>query len=237
MVRASASGLPTSASTVLTQGTPVHATIRFTNTGVARQGFFADPRRRAMGNLTLVPQQPATNVPMPASTFWIVPTEVDRFAVATHATEPVQSDLNYNTGEPEVISGTTSANPVVAVNGHPVADGPWFVGASPIGPFSAPAPPATASFAGVAHMKLFDRAVTSSTGDLWLGTVDASASASPIVLGPGQSGTISLTITPTAPKGSVVHGFVYVDNFSSDTGAGDELVAFPYTYTVGGGAS
>jgi hypothetical protein len=232
--RATASGLPRSAGTVLPKGVAAHATIHFTNTGVAPQIFFADPRRAARGNVALLPQAAATKLALPgAVTFWIVPTEVDRFAVAAAASEPVQTDLNYNVGEPEVVSGTRSATPTVAINGHPVADGPWFASATQIGPFPNGGHAGTVSFAGVAHMRLFDRAVTSSTGDLWQQTVDASAPASPILLGPGESGTISLTITPTAPKGSVVHGIVYVDDYNGDTGAGDELVAFPYAYTVG----
>jgi hypothetical protein len=55
----------------------------------------------------------------------------------------------------------------------------------------------------------------------------------PLTLTPGQTGTITLTFTPNAPKGTVVRGFVGVDTFNSFTVVGDELVNIPYTYTVG----
>jgi hypothetical protein len=48
-----------------------------------------------------------------------------------------------------------------------------------------------------AEMNAFDRAITSDTGDVWLLSVDSSAPPfSPLVLGPGESGTIAVTITP-----------------------------------------
>ena len=52
-------------------------------------------------------------------------------------------------------------------------------------------------------------------------------------LEPGQAGTITLTITPNAAPGTVVHGFLAVDTFNLASLSGDELVNIPYTYTVG----
>ncbi|MCW2885750.1 MAG: hypothetical protein JWL58_2612, partial [Streptosporangiaceae bacterium] len=40
-------------------------------------------------------------------------------------------------------------------------------------------------------------------------------------------------LTPTAAKGTVVRGNLYVDDFNTFGGDGDELSALPYTYTVG----
>jgi hypothetical protein len=40
-------------------------------------------------------------------------------------------------------------------------------------------------------------------------------------------------ITPSAAAGTVVRGHVYIDDFNFFTGAGDELIDFPYAYTVG----
>jgi hypothetical protein len=54
-----------------------------------------------------------------------------------------------------------------------------------------------------------------------------------VTLAPGQTGTITLTITPSAPKGTVVRGFISVDTINLATGSGDELVNIPYSYTVG----
>jgi hypothetical protein len=50
---------------------------------------------------------------------------------------------------------------------------------------------------------------------------------------PGQTGTITLTFAPTAPKGTVVRGFIGVDTFNCYTVCGDELVNIPCSYTVG----
>jgi ABC-type molybdate transport system permease subunit len=55
----------------------------------------------------------------------------------------------------------------------------------------------------------------------------------PLVLGPGATGTINVTITPTAAQiGQVVRGVIYVDTFNGTVQTGDEVVALPYAYTV-----
>jgi len=54
----------------------------------------------------------------------------------------------------------------------------------------------------------------------------------PITLNPGQTGTITVTITPSGASGTVVRGTLYIDNFDFFTDGGDELVALPYTYTI-----
>ena len=55
----------------------------------------------------------------------------------------------------------------------------------------------------------------------------------PITLFPGQSTTITVTITPTGAPHSLVRGHLYVDTFGFLTGSGDELIDLPYAYTVG----
>jgi hypothetical protein len=54
----------------------------------------------------------------------------------------------------------------------------------------------------------------------------------PVVVNPGQSTTITVTITPQGAVGSVVKGTLYIDDFDLFTDGGDELAAFPYTYTI-----
>ena len=92
---------------------------------------------------------------------------------------------------------------------------------------------ARSGLAAVANTNPFDSAVTSTSGDIWAISVDPSASYTPLTLAPGQTGTITLTITPNAPKGTVIHGFIGVDTLNLATISGDELVNIPYTYTVG----
>jgi len=66
-------------------------------------------------------------------------------------------------------------------------------------------------------------------------TSDAAAptATGPVTLFPGQTTTITVTITPTAAPHSVVRGHLYIDTFGFLTGSGDELIDLPYTYTVG----
>jgi hypothetical protein len=121
-----------------------------------------------------------------------------------------------------------------------VTAGLWSAGPSECGPYPGPAPAGTATISMTAQAKAFDSAVTSTTSDLWLAATNPSAAFSPIVINPGQTATIQVTITPSAAKGTVVKGTLYVDDFVSNVPppaysqlSGDELAAFPYQYTVG----
>ena len=92
---------------------------------------------------------------------------------------------------------------------------------------------ATVNLGAVANTNLFDGAVSASSGDVWAQSIDPMATYTPLHLEPGQAGNITLTITPNAPPGTVVHGFVAVDTFNLFSASGDELVNIPYTYKVG----
>jgi hypothetical protein len=89
--------------------------------------------------------------------------------------------------------------------------------------------------------KPFDSAVTSPTGDLMLAAVNPAVlgTLEPVLIEPGKSATIDVTITPSGVSGSVVSGTLYVDNIATGTPtaafaqvAGDELAGLPYTYTI-----
>jgi hypothetical protein len=89
----------------------------------------------------------------------------------------------------------------------------------------------------------FDPAVTAPTGDLWLGSTDASTTFAPYVVQPGQSVTIPVTITPAGKAGTVVSGTLYVADSSFFPTAplggagglplGSDVAAFRYRYTIG----
>jgi len=58
-----------------------------------------------------------------------------------------------------------------------------------------------------------------------------------VVIGPGASATVDVTITPSAASGTVVSGNLYVDDALSAIPpygqiSSDELTAIPYKYTV-----
>ncbi len=90
------------------------------------------------------------------------------------------------------------------------------------------------NLAAVANTNPFDSAVSASSGDVWAQSVNPTASYTPLSLGPGQTGTITVTFTPNARPGTVVQGFLGVDTFNLITLTGDELINIPYTYKVVG---
>jgi hypothetical protein len=141
-------------------------------------------------------------------------------------------DVQQPFGDPDFLGVSFGDNAVAALAAPEIAPG-FFVGIpEATGPFTT-GTTGTVNLAAVAYTNPFDSAVTSTSGDVWAQSVNASAPYSPVTLAPGQSGTITLTITPNAPKGTVVHGFIGVDTLNLFTASGDELVNIPYTYRVG----
>ncbi|MDP9066181.1 MAG: hypothetical protein M3O06_09995, partial [Pseudomonadota bacterium] len=112
--------------------------------------------------------------------------------------------------------------------------GAWVVAPSLIGPYGpkgAPTKPVT--YRAFAFTQLFNDGVSADSGDVWADITLGTHTYSPLVLSSGQSGTLTLTITPTPDQiGKTISGYVYVDTFSSVVNTGDEVVRFPYVYTV-----
>jgi hypothetical protein len=234
-----ASGVPDSARTVLPAGQPVTATIQVTNTGVDTKDFFVDPR---LNRSDLVPllARGATNVALPLSLAsqpsFVVPTGTDRVVVAAQGSVPVVMSIQAGFGGPRRAGTSLPGNFSVATDSAPqVAPGLWFALPEEQGPFDATtgAPHATANLAVVAETRLFDGAVTSSSGDIWKQTVDASAPYTPLTLAPGATGTITVVFTPNAPAGTVVRGTLEVSTFNRVTSSGDQVRSVPYAYRVG----
>jgi subtilisin family serine protease len=229
------SGIPNSASTVLPAGQPVTAAITVTNTGNISKDFFADPRLEGK-----VPQQllgaDVNNVPLPLSLAaqpnWLVPTNTNALAVAAQGTVPITMDVSWAFGDPDVLGVSFGNDSAAALVAPEVAPGFFFGLPEATGPFTT-GTTGTVNLAAVANTNPFDSAVTSTSGDVWAQSVNASAPYTPLTLTPGATGTITLTFTPSAPKGTVVRGFIGMDTLNLATAAGDELVNIPYTYTVG----
>ncbi|PZR93905.1 MAG: hypothetical protein DLM67_13160 [Candidatus Nephthysia bennettiae] len=234
-----ASGLPTSESTVLAGGRPATATIQVTNSGNSTKDFFVDPRLSQKAFLQVLGYQ-NIDVPLPlslaAQPYFVVPPNSDLFEVVAQSTVPVQMEVSQSFGDPDVLGTPLGGNFNLAMASAPeLAPAHWFAIPEGQGPFPAGGiGTATVTLSGAVNTNAFDSAVTSSTGNAWFqAAIDNTAAYAPLRLAPGQTGTITVTITPDAPKGTVVDGFVGVETVNNFTGSGDEIVSLPYRYTVG----
>jgi subtilisin family serine protease len=229
------SGIPNSAGTVLPAGQPATAHITVTNTGNIAKDFFADPRLNGKVVQELLGSG-VNGVPLPLSLVaqpnWLVPTNTSALVVGAQGTVPITMDVSWAFGDPDFLGLSFGNDSVAALTAPEIAPGFFFGIPEATGPFTT-GTTGTVNLAAVALTNPFDSAVTSTSGDVWAQSVNAAAPYSPLTLAPGQTGTITLTITPNAPKGTVVRGFIGVDTLNLATASGDELVNIPYTYTVG----
>jgi subtilisin family serine protease len=246
-VTASARGLPDSASTKLAAGKPVTALVTVHNGGTTPEAYFVDARLSSQATVSLAPQTTPTltlpNVTGVVPTF-LVPSHTTTVNAMVSSTAPLFFDYSYPFGDPDLISssGDTATGSFTAPD---ISPGDWTVTPFLVGPTGANAAPnVTASVSMTATTSAFDPAVSAPTGDLWLGSTNATSGFTPYVVDPGQSVTIPVTITPQGSPGSVVSGTIYLSDSSLVSGAvtynelsgnyaeGSDLAAFPYRYTI-----
>jgi hypothetical protein len=121
----------------------------------------------------------------------------------------------------------------------PVTQGLWLAVPSEIGPYgTGGAHAAKAGLTMSAMTEEFDTTTSSPQGDFWrfgVASLAKSASYSLFAVNPGQTRTLTLTIRPSGKAGTVVKGILYVDYFVESLSflSGGQLVAIPYTYTIG----
>jgi hypothetical protein len=246
-VQSGRGALPDSPSAILQREVEVTYQISVTNTGLAPEDIFLDPRLTQLQTYTLQPQDQVAGVrlPVPATASppeWIVPTMTHSVSVTVTSRAPVMFDYGPFPGDPDEASTTgltARASYPAGKAVTPVTQGLWFAAPSQVGPFPAGgATPVTATSSMTATTQEFDRSAGPATGDFWRFGVEplaASASYNLFVINPGQTRTISLKVKPTAPAGTVIHGMLYIDDFvdSLQFLSGSQLAALPYEYTVG----
>ncbi len=253
-VTVSAPGLPDNVAVKLAAGTPVIIPVTITNNGAAPEDFFIDARLDQTVGLVLAPQfgsSDTVTLPMPATILepsWFVPTETSSLSLSQTSTVPAMFDFSAPTGDPWLASAgfgaaslcSKAASASYTPAGGSVTPGPfWSAEPTECGPFATAAPTGSATISMTATTKAFDPAVTSPTGDLWLGATNPALFNlfSPIAVGPGQTGTIAVTITPSGASGTVVKGALYVGAYLSNVppfgiSTGNELAVIPYAYTI-----
>jgi hypothetical protein len=246
-VAASAPSLPTSASTTLPAGVPVTVPVTITNNGAAPDFFFVDARLNTVMSLPLASQEPpnsASGYTLPltsAQPVWLVPTETSALATTATANVPIEYDYDPQAGDPDLYGAPTTANNAAGSytpSGGTVTPGYWFASPTELGPYNAAAAAGVVNMTMTATMKCFDPAVASPTGDFWIYSTGNGPAFNPIVLNPGQSTTVDVTITPAGTPGTVVSGTLYVDDYMGavppySSTAGNEVAGLNYTYTVG----
>ncbi|MDB5059156.1 MAG: Bacillopeptidase, partial [Chloroflexi bacterium] len=272
-VNVRAPNLPNDAHVTLQSHATLKVPVKVTNTGNTTKAFFVDPRLNKFTTFRYAPFN--LTIPLTAtehSPVFYVPPQTTDFSVGAMAlapTVPISLEIfNANGvvgGAPGQTAGASLASSSPYVEGTPfrdtktgnyaaqatvsapeVAPGLWVAEVGQVGPYNDRGAALTSGnvFATI-RVAQFDPAIGSDTGDYYTYHLGLAQAYSPLVLDPGQSGTIHLAITPNAAPGTLVAGRLYVDTISTSlipgqgqfavTGSGDELVALPYTYTVGAG--
>jgi len=246
-VTASQTGLPDSTSTMLAAGTPVTGHITVTNSSTVPEEYFVDARLGSKVKLNLAAQTTSTlklpnlTAVLPA---FLVPSLTTDLSAKVAAPKPNIFDLNWAFGDPDLPSNVAKTS-TVNFSANDIPNGDWTVTPFLQGPDGAKGPsPVTAKVSVSAMTNAIDPTVAASTGDLWDQSTNPSASLTPIVVNPGQTVMIPVTITPSGSSGHVVSGTIYLSAVSFNPAAvtfnllpitaptASTVASFPYTYTI-----
>jgi hypothetical protein len=254
-VRVSAPGLPDSAAHSLAAGKPVTVAVKITNTGAAPEDYFLDARLDATRTMKLAPlPTSADTVALPLAVNypgWLVPSLTSRMSVTQKSSLPAMFNVNSFAGDPDLASsdaasGTSLCADSASVSYAPtdgrVTAGGWEAAPSECGPYAkGGAAAGTATITMRVRAKAFDHAMAPSTGDFWETAVNPDQFYVPVLIYPGQTAAVDVTITPSGPAGTVVTGRLYVDDLMNVDGVppysdvtADEVAAIPYQYRVSG---
>lgn len=247
---AGATGTPSGTLTGVSQ-----FSVNVTNNTNATEDIFLDPRLTgAQTTYTLSSLSSNTvRVPLLASGTapeWLVPSESSSLTVSAKAssTQPFTFDLSPSLGDPDVasvtpgsVTGTTKPSVTITAGGAqgPLTPGVWAAPPAPSangGFYKADGTHENATFSAKVQAQPFDPTISSSTGDLWQGSIDLAVlqTFTPVIIPAGKTATITVTVTPNGT--GTVTGTLYVDSaviiqYPSLQEAGSELAAIPYTYS------
>jgi hypothetical protein len=242
------SSVPNSRSTKLTGGQAHTFGVTISNNGPDPEVYFLDARlpettteslATTAGTANTV-QEPDSLASANPLAVYLVPTHTTALAESASTTgpQPIEFDSAGPAGDPDLASTVGSAAST-AFSANPVEQGLWDIAPVEAGVFTAaPGPSETATTSMSVTTAAFDTDVSSPTGDLWETSANPSAPFNPVVVDPGQSVTIPVTIKPSAPSKSTVSGTLYVDDASFllyeffDGLNGNDVTSVPYTYTV-----
>ncbi len=247
--RVTASGLPNSPRITLPSGGAVTAQVKVTNTGVAPINVQVDPRTSKLQDLQLVsPFGPQSfQLPAHAAPTFLVPPSTQRLTAAAVSDVPAIVELTPGLQGIDVVgdlpaaqNGSTVSTAVVKEQPGTVSTGIWYTDVNevgPVGPQGAPTANSTVNLS--ARTPGFDPSVTSSTGDFWSIAVDPNADlGTAVTIQPGQTKTVTVTITPSGKPGTKVSGTLNIYTppsfaYATFNTTGDMVAQLPYSYTVG----
>jgi hypothetical protein len=261
------SNLPSSASTKLAAGQKATYTVTYGNEGSVAEPVQIDARLAALAEITLPSLSGTPTVSLPLNInnlsnlpFYEIPPGTSQLTLAAQSSTPAQVELSGPLGEPDVFGdlGAAQAGDLTSVarvteagGEHQLARGFWGDFVQQIGPFTdAGAPAGTSTLTATALTQPLDTTVSSPAGDPYQpGFTDTNPTGTPVVVNPGQTGHVTVTITPSGKAGTVVHGVLYLvtspfngsdtlggaigGGLGAEDTSGDVLAAIPYTYTVG----
>jgi hypothetical protein len=245
--RVMAQGLPNSDKVALSaSAAPLVVPIVVTNDSRTTQIYFADARRSTSVAMDLPIYVNCTNPPsLPFACFGsTVPTQSRAVSFGAQSTVPF--DLEVSDAAGTLTSGTVTYSATIlgrqdgtggttaTLFATEIPYSTWWAFAALTGPFGPQGPGSyPVGFSAAAIARDFDTAMIADSGDVWTDLLNLTASFNPLVLQPGERGTIHIYIRPDPGRiGKVVSGDLFVDTFNFVQFNGDELVRIPYRYRI-----
>jgi hypothetical protein len=254
-VSVSAPALPNSASKKLAAGQAVTVPVTVRNNGIEPVAIGVDPRTNSRQTLQPQPIGGSTEVDLPElnvnAPVYSIPPDTSKFTVATSSTVPAQVEIQGSAAGIDVLgdlksaqAGSTVSVATIGEKQGYVTKGVWFADVQEIGPFGpSGAPAGHSSYTASIQTAGFDAAVTSSTGDPYDQSVNPNGTGgTPTIVKPGQTVTVSVTITPSGKHGAAVTGHLNLVTVPTlptgvtglpQEGTGEVLATLPYSYQVG----